>query len=514
MSDLGLALRVSGLSKRFGVVQALQDVRLEVGAGEVMALVGENGAGKSTLINILAGTLQPDVGTIELAGRAVRFRSARDALLSGIAAVFQELSLVGTLSVAENIYANRQPVNRLNLIRGGELRRRARQALRMLDVELDPETPVSSLSPAERQVVEIVKAASANPCVMLLDEPTSSLTHGEKQRLFRLVRHLRSQGVAIVFISHHLPEVLDLADRITVFRDGRYVDTRPADETAEQELITLMVGRELRDVYGRRDEPPRNVQPRLRLASLSRRGEFADVSLEVMPGEIVGLAGLVGAGRTALGRSVFGLEPPTSGHVFIDGQPFMARSPQSAMRAGIAHISEDRKEQGLFLRHDVRDNLAAPDLGRFANRWGFLRDGAIDAYARDACRHFNVATPDVHQRVDRLSGGNQQKVLLAAWAGLRPKVLIADEPTRGVDVGARTEIYRHLRALAAEGTAILLISSDLQEILGMSDRIVVMRAGEVAARFDRTEATEQAIVAAALGARAESGSATTSGETS
>ncbi len=514
MSELGVALEVTGISKRFGAVEALCGVDITIRAGEVHALVGENGAGKSTLINILAGTMPPDAGTIALAGQTLRFRNSHDALTAGIAAVFQELSLVGTLSVAENIFANRQPVNRLNLIRGRELRDRTRQALRAFDVVIDPDVPVERLSPAERQVVEIVKAASANPCVMLLDEPTSSLTHGEKQRLFRLVRHLRSQGVAIVYISHHLPEVLELADRVTVLRDGRHVATRDVHGLTEDDLVTLMVGRELRDIYGRRSAIADDTPVCLRVEGLTRRGAFEDVSLQVRRGEIVGLAGLVGAGRTDLGRAIFGAEPADSGSIQIDGRPVHITTPTEAMRAGIAYVSEDRKELGLYLRHTVRENLAAPRLERFCTTWGAVRDGRIDEYARKSCKRFGVVTPDVHQIVGRLSGGNQQKVLLATWMGIQPKVLIADEPTRGVDVGARSEIYAHLRRLAAGGAGVVLISSDLQEILGMSDRVLVMRAGRIAAGFDRADATEEAIIAAALGTAAQSGQAAASTPTS
>ncbi len=500
MNDPRTVLQGVGLSKRFGVVQALDAVDLTVHAGEIHALVGENGAGKSTLINILAGVLRPDGGRIVLSGREVRLRTAYEAAQAGIAAVFQELSLVGTLSVAENVLANRQPVNRLNLIRTAELRRRTRQALQVLDVDLDPDALVERLSIAERQLVEIVKAVSASPRVLLLDEPTSSLTRRETEALFGLIRRLRAQGAAIVYISHHLPEVLELADRVTVLRDGRHVATRPAGDITENDLIRLMVGRELRDIYGQRGMTERGTVPRLCVRNLSRPGAFEAVDLEVSAGEIVGLAGLVGAGRSELGRALFGAEPASSGRIEVDGQHVWPRTPTAAMRAGIAYVSEDRKEQGLYLRHAVRDNLVAPRLERFSNRWGWLRDGAIDAYARRARDRFGVVTPDVHQPVERLSGGNQQKVLLAGWIGIEPRVLIADEPTRGVDVGARTEIYGHLRDLAANGAAVLLISSDLQEILGMSDRIVVMRTGRIAARFDRDQATEQAIIAAALGA--------------
>jgi len=495
-----VALQLIGISKRFGAIQALDAVDLAVCVGEVHALVGENGAGKSTLINIVAGTIQPDAGRILLAGRDARFRTAHEAAQAGIAAVFQELSLVGPLSVAENIFANRQPVNRFHFVRSAELRRQAQEVLRLFDVRLDPDIHVEHLSMAQRQVVEILKALSAKPCVFLLDEPTSSLTQRETEILFALIRRLRQEGLAIVYVSHHLPEVLELADRVTVLRDGKRVATKPRIEVTERDLIRLMVGRELTDTYGSRGAVSRTEGPRLRVDNLGRPGAFEDVSFEIWPGEIVGVAGLVGAGRTEVGRALFGAEPAAGGQILVDGCPFWPRTPKDAIAVGIAYVTEDRKGQGLYLRHTVRDNLAAPRRERFSTSYGFIRDAWIDQYA-DRCRQrFRIVTPTVHQFVNRLSGGNQQKVLLATWIGIEPKVLIADEPTRGVDVGARTEIYGYLRDLAANGTAVLLISSDLQEILGMSDRVLVMRAGRIVARLDRDEATEEGIIAAALGA--------------
>jgi ABC-type sugar transport system ATPase subunit len=496
------ALRAIALSKRFGGVQALDAVDLSVAAGEVHALVGENGAGKSTLINLLVGTLQPDSGRLEVNGREVHFRNAREAAAAGIAAVFQELSVVGSLSVAENIFANRQPVNRCGFIQQSRLLTQTAELLRTFDIAIAPGTPVDQLSVAERQVIEILKCLAAKPRVLLFDEPTSSLTQREKEALFALIRRLRDQQHAIIYISHHLPEVLDLADRISVLRDGRHVATQPRAALAEADLVRLMVGRELLDIYGRRSALAREGTPRLRVEGLTRPGAFADVSLEVWPGEIVGLAGLVGAGRTEVARALFGAEPARAGRIILDGQPVAPRTPHAATTAGIAYVTEDRKSQGLFLRHSIRDNLVAPRLERFSGRGGFMRDGGIDAYAMRCRLQSNIVAPHVHVTTSRLSGGNQQKVLMAAWIGLEPRLLIADEPTRGVDVGARVELYAQLRALAARGGAVLLVSSDLQEILGLSDRICVMRAGRIVARFTASEATEEKIIAAALGASA------------
>jgi ABC-type sugar transport system ATPase subunit len=493
-------LQVIGLNKRFGSVHALDGVSIDLRAGEVHALVGENGAGKSTLTNVLVGTLQPDSGQIFVGAREVHFRHARDAGAFGIAAVFQELSLVGSLTVAENIFANRQPVNRLGFVRHSELIQQAANLLRTFDISIAPNAFVDALSPAERQVVEILKCLATNPCMVLLDEPTSSLTQREKDVLFKLIRRLREQKHGIIYISHHLPEVLDLADRVTVLRDGRNVATRQRSEITEGDLVRLMVGRELQDIYGECGEVDRTQAPRLQVEGLSRARAFSKVSLDLWPGEILGLAGLVGAGRTELGRALFGAEPATAGTIRLDRQTISPRSPDDATRSGIAYVSEDRKAQGLFLNHSIRDNLVAPRLERFASRGGFMEDKRIDCYAANWRHRSNIVTPDVHQMVGRLSGGNQQKVLLATWIGLEPRVLIADEPTRGVDVGARLEIYAQLRELAARDAGILLISSDLQELLGLADRILVMRAGKIVATFDRNEATEEEIIAAALGA--------------
>ncbi len=494
------ALQTVGLRKSFGVVQALDGVDLVVHGGEIHALVGENGAGKSTLINILSGTLRPDAGEIRLAGRRVSFHNAREAAAAGIGAVFQELSIVAPLSVAENVFANRQPVNRWNLIRRGELHQRTRQMLRLFDLEVEPDLPVAALSVAQQQVVELLKALSARPRVLLLDEPTSALTQRETAVLFGLLRRLRQEGVAVVYISHHLPEVLELADRVTVLRDGRHVATRPRHELSEREMIRLMVGRELQDIYGRPAAVPREGVPRLRVEQLTRPDAFADIGFALWPGEIVGMAGLMGAGRTELGRALFGAGPATGGRILLDGQPFRPRSPAAAVRAGVAYVPEDRQQHGLFLRHRVRDNLIAPGLEHFSTSWGRMCDDRIDTYGELCRQRYRIVTPDLHQPIGRLSGGNQQKVLLATWMGLEPRVLIADEPTRGVDVGARTEIYGFLRQLAARGAAILLISSDLQEILGMSDRVLVLRGGRIVAEFERDRATEEGILAAALGA--------------
>jgi ABC-type sugar transport system ATPase subunit len=362
---------------------------------------------------------------------------------------------------------------------------------------------VEQLSIAERQVVEILKCLAANPCVMLFDEPTSSLTQREKEFLFALIRRLREQNHGILYISHHLPEVLELANRVTVLRDGKHVATRLRGEVTEPDLIRLMVGRELQDIYGRRSALDRRGTPRLQVAGLAKRDAFTEVTLEIWPGEILGLAGLVGAGRTEVGRALFGAEPAHQGRILLNGQEVWPQTPRAAMLLGIAYVTEDRKSQGLFLRHSIRDNLAAPRFDRFSSHWGWVQDDYVDRFAVHWRQRCGIVSPDVRQLAGRLSGGNQQKALIAAWMGIEPRVLIADEPTRGVDVGARVEIYSHLRRLAATGAAVLLISSDLQEILGLADRILVMRSGRIVAQFGNETATEEKIIAAALGAETQ-----------
>jgi len=483
--------------KTYPGVRALDGVSFDLRPGEVHAVVGENGAGKSTLIHVLSGVTLPESGILLLDGRPVVFPSPHEAARHGIGVVFQELSLVEDLSIAENLFVGRQPAGRLGLIDRRALRRQAAALLSEFRWNVDPETPVRELRSAQRQVVEILKALSLGPRVLILDEPTSSLAAREKGLLFNCLRRLRREGRSIVYISHRLAEVFEIADRVTVLRDGRRVDTRRASDLAEGDLVRLMVGRELSDVYGTRLHAL--GAERLRLVDGRRRGAFAGITLSVRRGEIVGLAGLAGAGRTELGRALFGAEPLDEGTIILDGATLRIRTPGDAIRAGIAYLTESRKEDGLFLELTLRENCAAPRLGDFCGRFGLLDDGAITRFAESCRKSHRIASPGVQAPVASLSGGNQQKVLLAMWLGIRPRVLIADEPTRGVDVGARSEICQMLRGLAANGTAILLISSDLPELLGLSDRIVVLRGGRLAGEFQGSQATEEAILACAAG---------------
>ena len=483
-------LEVREIVKTFPGVRALDNVSFELRRGEVHALVGENGAGKSTLMHILGGVYPADSGRIFMDGKEVQFADTRSAALHGISVVFQELSLSPNLSIAENIYANRQPTMFGGFVDWVELYSQAGGILNLFKWDIEPETPVGELSTAEQQVVEILKAVAREPRVLILDEPTSSLTAVEIELLFTNIRRLRDQGLSIIYISHHLSEVFEIADRVTVLRDGNVVETCQVKDVTEEDLVKKMVGRELADMYG----------TRVFLAGKERfRLESEKISFSVRAGEIVGIAGLAGAGRTELGRAIFGSEP-LDGRIFLDGKPISIRSPEDAIANRIAYMTEDRKDDGLFLDMTIRENTAAPSLREFG-RLGMMNERAVTTFAEEFCERFNIVTPSAWQTVGLLSGGNQQKVLLSMWIGIRPLLLIADEPTRGVDVGAKSEIYHLLRKLASEGVAIILISSDLLEILGMSDRILVMRSGRLAGEFAANEATEERVIACASGVR-------------
>jgi len=497
---MGNTLKVVEISKEFPGVKALDGFSFSLRRGEVHALVGENGAGKSTLIHILGGVLRPDGGEIVLEGKKTHLHNAHDAALKGIAVVYQDLSLVPNLSVAENIFANRQPTGRLGFIDRKALNSAAQQLLQQFGEETAPTLQVRHLSLGKAQVVEIVKAISLSPKVLLMDEPTSSLSTGEVQRLFANLRKWKREGISILFVSHNLSEVFEVADRVTVMKDGQYVDTMSASETTEDELVSKMVGRTIQNIFGERLQPLRH-RVRLSVEGFSRGSDFRDVTFQICEGEIVGLAGLVGAGRTELGRAIFGVEPPDSGELRVDGKICRVRSPREAIQTGIAYLTEDRKIHGLCLSLAISDNLVSPNLRAFVRGAGMLSDRRILSFAELCRERFRIITPSVRQMVMNLSGGNQQKVLLSMWLGITPKVLIADEPTRGVDVGTKSEIYHHLREMAKQGTAILLISSDLQEILKMSDRILVMREGRIVSEIPGEDATEELVLTCAIGAR-------------
>jgi ABC-type sugar transport system ATPase subunit len=486
------------ITKDFPGVRAVNQVDFELRHGEVHAVVGENGAGKSTLMNILGGVLQPDAGEIILEGTPTRFADAADAGHKGIGVVFQELSLVPTLSVAENIFFNRQPTTPIGFVASKRLNSEARQLLALFKLKLNPATPVKDLTMGYRQIVEVLKAISLHPKILILDEPTSSLGAADIDRLFFNIRRLKSEGVSFIYISHHLPEIFRIADRVTVLRDGRSAGTFSISRVDEESIVKGMVGRELSNMYGQADHPIGNYYFRFERPGGGPNSAPA-LQLQLRRGEILGIAGLIGSGRSELAMEIVGVIPNRRSAVFLDGKRFSFRHPAEAIEQGVVYLTEDRKELGLYLSMSVQDNCVAPTLRAYTNAVGLLSDKKISSAALIARRRFNIATPTVRKLVGQLSGGNQQKVLLAMWINAQPKVLVVDEPTKGVDVGAKSEIYRLLRELAASGVGIIMISSELQEILGMSNRIKVMRDGRFVAEFSREEATEEKLILAATG---------------
>ncbi len=491
-------LKLRAITKDYPGVRAVDQVDFDLRRGEVHAVVGENGAGKSTLMNILGGVLAPDSGDIFLEDRPVRFLDAADAGRQGIAVVFQELSLVPSLSVAENIYFNRQPIDRIGFVASRRLHDATRQLLTLFDLDVDPAQTVAELSMGHRQIIEVLKAISLRPTILILDEPTSSLSAREIDRLFDNIRQLKSKGVSFIYISHHLPEIFQIADRVTVLRDGKNAGTSNISEVDEESLVKRMVGRELTNMYGRRTNRMEGAYFQVERAE-SETTKAPQLGLVLHKGEILGIAGLIGSGRSELAMEIVGITPNGQCTVLLDGHPFRFRHPAEAIGQGVVYLTENRKELGLYLSMSIQDNCVAPTLRSYANRLGFISDRQISSAGLAARQRFNIATTSVRKLVGQLSGGNQQKVLLAMWTGASPRVLIVDEPTRGVDVGAKAEIYKLLRELAASGIGIVMISSELQEILGMSDRIVVMRNHRIVAEFNREQASEETLILAATG---------------
>jgi len=507
----GVLLEARGISKSFPGVRALNGVQLEVRAGEVHALLGENGAGKSTLMHILAGVYRPDAGTLRFHGEEVRFADARAAQKAGVAMVFQERSLATPLSVAENVFFGRQPSRRCGVIDRREMHRQTRRILEDLGVDLEPTVLVEHLAPAEQQMVEIAKALSLDARLLVLDEPTSALTETETAALFRAMERLKQRGVGMVYISHRMAEVFQICDRITVLRDGEYQGTFPRAGITEDELIRRMVGRELETRSSRGAEAHSNAEcgmrnaesssslrtsaataPTLEVRGLHDGVLLQDVSFAARAGEITAFAGLAGSGRTELAMSIFGARSRTAGEVRVAGRPVAIRCPLDAIRAGIGYLPEDRKEAGLFLEMSVAANFAAARLDPFGCWW--LDDRAMERQVAVMAARLRLTANTGGRRVQELSGGNQQKVMLARWLLVHPPVLIVDEPTRGIDIGAKREVHQLLRELAREGTAVVFISSELPEVLGVADRILVMREGRIAGELLPTAATEEAIL--------------------
>jgi rhamnose transport system ATP-binding protein len=497
-------LALQKISKAFGGVQALSGVSFDLEAGEVHALVGENGAGKTTLVKVITGAHPADDGTIEIEGQAVTAIDPLAARESGIVAIYQQPALFLELTVAENIAIGLEPGSRWRRIRWGQRRARARALLERIGAAIDPETEVRRLSMPEQQLVEIARALGARARIVIMDEPTASLSDQEVDRLFRVIRDLKAGGAGIIYISHRLEELPKVADRVTALRDGELAGTRRMDEVSRAELIRMMVGRELSAVF------PKAIVPRaevvLEVEGLGcRAAKIHDIHLSVRAGEIMGLAGLVGAGRTELAMVLFGLVPADSGVIRLRGRPVVIDNPARAVAMGVAYVPEDRRRHGVILEMAIAANTTLATL-RATSRLGFLDFRRERATAAKLALQLAIKTPSLETPAKNLSGGNQQKVALARWLAAKPVLLVLDEPTQGVDVGAKAEIHRLMSQLAGEGMAILMISSDLPEILGMSDRIAVMHAGGIAGVLDRAEATGESIMELALGHVAAEGS--------
>jgi ribose transport system ATP-binding protein len=490
-------LELHDINKSFPGVRALDSVSLQLRAGEVLALTGENGAGKSTLVKILSGVYQPDRGAIRLNGEPVAILSPAHARAIGIIPVHQELSLEPYLSVAENVFLGQQPTGKFGLIDGHRMRRDAGRLLSRLGAQIDLAAPVQSLSVAQQQIVAIARAISTDCRILIFDEPTASLTERETARLFDVIRRLREERLGIIYISHRLEEVFRLCDRVAVLRDGRQVATMPVANTDLNGLIGMMIGRDVSDLFRKRQVPIGAVV--LDVRRLSKRGMLHDISLTLRQGEIVGVAGLVGAGRTELARAIFGDLACDSGEVLIDGVSLGRRySVRAAIAAGIGLVPEDRKDQGLVIGLSVQQNVGMAMLGALS-RVGVVNASREQRLALHFVRKLAIKTPSLGQRAMNLSGGNQQRVVIAKWLATRPKVLLVDEPTRGIDVGATAEIHGLLCELAAEGVAVMMISSDMREILAMSDRILVMHHGRITGELPGRDATQEAIMRLATG---------------
>jgi rhamnose transport system ATP-binding protein len=500
MTEAPTRLALAGATKSFGAVTALGDGSITLYAGEAHALLGENGAGKSTLVKILGGVYDPDAGTLTVAGEPVNFSGPADAQAAGVSIIYQEPSLFPDLTVAENIFMGRQPQGRWHRIDRRAMEREARTIFARLGVQLDPSRPARGLSVADQQIVEIAKALSFNAEVFVMDEPTAALTTVEVLRLFEVIKTLREQGAAVLFISHRLEEVFACCQRVTIMRDGRFVRTAPVEELTIDDIIRSMVGRDLDALFPKTETTPGDVV--LEVQDLSSEGVFHDISFTVRAGEIVALAGLVGAGRSEVARAVFGIDKRTSGTVRLGGQPLRNGDARAAMAAGMALVPEDRRQQGLVMDLGIDQNVALASLSQLAHL-GLIFRSSERRLANTWAAKLQLKFGRLRNTVSTLSGGNQQKVVLGKWLARGPRLLIIDEPTRGIDVGTKAEVHRILDGLVADGMAVLMISSELPEVLGMADRVLVLREGRLTAELSRAEADETSIMRAATGQNVE-----------
>ncbi|MDR1487679.1 MAG: sugar ABC transporter ATP-binding protein [Deltaproteobacteria bacterium] len=488
---------MKGICKRFPGVLALDNVDFRLYPGKVHALMGENGAGKSTLMKVLAGLHTPDEGTITLSGQKIVIDAPRRAMEYGIAMIHQELNPVLEMTIAENLFLGREFIGPARFIDYRKMNREATKLLDYIGVDINPGKYMRELTVSQMQMVEIAKAVSYNANIIIMDEPTSAITTKEVDRLFEIIRLLKSENKCVIYITHKMDEIFAISDEITVFRDGRYIGTYDTDSINELELIRLMVARDLNEMFP--EKTCQVGQVRLKVENLSRKGYFENVSFEVKAGEIFGLAGLIGAGRTEVVESIFGVHPPDSGRVLVDGAPIERYNPKSSIKKRMGLVTEDRKLSGLILPMNILDNIALPSLPQLSTAFGLLKVKQTAKVSTSFMESLRIKAPSHQTLVMNLSGGNQQKVILAKWMATEPSVMIFDEPTRGIDVGAKSEIYKLVVDMAARGVAIVMISSEMKEILGMCDRIMVMRQGSAVAIVERSDATQEGLLLHATG---------------
>ncbi len=492
-------VQMRGISKAFSGNRVLENVEFEILPGEVHALMGENGAGKSTLMKILTGIYERDTGTVLVRGKEVHFKNTKEAEHTGIAVIHQELNIIPYLSVTENMFLGKElTIGKTGIIKYKEMKTKTREYLNRLGIDIDPDVEAGTLSVGQQQMIEIARAVAANTEVLIMDEPTAALTDREIHALFQVINSLREQGVGIVYISHRMDEIFEICDRISVLRDGQFIGTKAIPETNFDEIVKMMVGRQLGERFPER--VPELGSTRLQVENLTSKGSFEGISFSVKQGEILGVAGLMGAGRTEIMETIFGYRSISSGKVLIDGKETNIKSPYEAIQHGIGFITEDRKNEGLVLGLSVRENFTLTNFSSVSNK-GVISAKKEEEFVEDLIQKLHVKTASQHLSVKSLSGGNQQKIVIGKWLGIQPKILILDEPTRGVDVGAKKEIYQLMNELTKQGVAIIMVSSELPEILGMSDRILVIHEGKVSATFSRNEADQEKIMQAATGGK-------------
>lgn len=491
--DDKIILKMTGIEKRFKGVYALKNFNFSLKEGEILALIGENGAGKSTLMKILSGIYEKDSGTIEYFGKQLEVNSPKEAEEKGISIVHQELNLMNHLTVAQNIFIGHEPLNSIGLIEDNLMIKKAKSIFKGMNVDINPSDKIGSLTVGKQQLVEIAKALIHNSKILILDEPTAALTEAETKELFRIIKDLQLTGVSIVYISHRLEELFIISDRITVIRDGEYIDTKLTKETNKDEIVNLMVGRVIYETPKTESKVPQDAKEILRVENLTVQGIVKDISFSLKEGEILGFAGLMGAGRTEIARAIFGADKFDSGKIFVNGKQVYIKSPVDAIKNGIGYLSEDRKRYGLALGLSVSDNMMMGNYNKFSH-FLMVQKKDINKTAKEEVKSLNIKTPSINQLVKNLSGGNQQKVVIANWLIKECKILIFDEPTRGIDVGARSEIYSLMERLVSMGKSIIMISSDLVEVLRMSDRILIMSEGKKTGELDIKGATQDDIM--------------------